>query len=70
MFSTQLALFYTAVNRAESCLAKESVGLRINLLRNSHFGQIFLSISSNMNNYSPQSIEKSHSKWLFLATIT
>ncbi len=29
----------------------ESVEFRINLLRKSHYGQIFLSISMNMNNY-------------------
>jgi len=57
-------------------------------MRYSYFGQISLSISSNMNNYtqnicysqntrfahgtgsSPQSIEKSDPRWLFLATIT
>jgi len=39
-----------------------------NLLRKSPFGPFFRSFSLNMNDYSPQMIEKLASKWLPLAT--
>ena len=38
------------------------------LLRKSDFGPFSRSISLNMNNYSPQLLEKPDSKWLSLAT--